>query len=683
MILAKNTWKQLSLCTPLLVLIGCGSVPEKRSSFTLTTGNGHGFQLYDVRKNQLTAFLDHPYRYVTPAKDLRQFGQERRNLLLEFDVGAESPNGPTAWLSKTRPESAEYLDESNIISVRLPGAERYLFAPFTLPQNAWVSLTKFSQPTIARTKLGFHLGHEVKSDMFWESPFKVGLVPGEKVEELQGLGRPAWMETGKTPGALLYVALEDSEGSCQPSCQSEQVLLELKSREPTLWSGVVVAYVENPRQVRQKAREIVRWIDQQEAASLLQRERAAWAQWRKPPPVALQDEAERKLWRQSEAVLRMGQVLETNGPKRSNHGMILASLPPGGWSIAWVRDGIYATVALIRAGHFEEARKSLDFFLNAHPVGLFKEHVDNVPYRISVTRYYGNGQEESDYAGHNSPNIETDGWGLFLWAARQYVEASGDHEWLKRKTRQGRVYQVLRDEVARPIESQLEPDPRIMKPDSSIWEAHQENAKHFIYSSLTAARGLCDFAWLAALAAEQADQRHYARLSEQVRTDIGRAFVVDGGYLVGARERTRETDLDAALVEAFSLDVIPDFNSDLARKTFAHLQKLKLPHGGYKRTGGVTDYEINEWAFVNYRMANAFLRLGQPEKARALIERMTLQAKENFNLLPEMFDAVDLKSAARPYTGSIPMTGYGAGAFMLSVLEREGSFEKRDCGITK
>ncbi|MBX3021478.1 MAG: hypothetical protein KF799_07340 [Bdellovibrionales bacterium] len=671
--------QKLFFCVSILGWMGCSSAP-KRTYFTLTSGNGHGFQLYDTKKNQLYAFLDHPYRYLTPAKDLTQFGQERRNLLQEFSVGAISPEGQVLWLESLQAQSAEYLDESNIMYVRLKETERYLFAPFSLAQNAWISLTEFKKPTVVSTKLGFHLGREVKSKFFWDSPFEVGFVPGEKVEELKDFARQVWVETGKTHGALLYVALEESDSRCLPSCSADHVLLELKSRRPEKWSGVVVAYVERPADVRKKAEEIVRWIGQQDAPQILQNERIAWQKWRKVPPVPLANEAERKLWRQSEAVLRMAQVQEVNGPKRSNHGMVLAGLSPGGWSIGWVRDGVYATVAMARAGYFAETKKSLDFFLNAQPVGLFKEYVGNVPYRISLTRYYGNGQEESDYAGHKTPNIETDGWGLYLWAARQYVESSGDVAWLKEKTRKGHVYQVLRDEVARAIEAQLEPGPRIMKPDSSIWEAHQENAKHFFYSSLTAARGLCDFAWLAAQVNEKADQRKYAQLSTQVRDDMNRAFKVDEGYLVGAKERSRETDMDAAVIEAFSLDMIGDLKSDLARHTFAHLQNLALPTGGFKRTGGVTDYEVNEWAFVNYRMANAFLRMGQPEKARALIERLTLRAKENFNLLPEMYNSIPARGTIGNYTGSIPMSGYGAGAFILSLLEREGRAEKRDCG---
>ena len=80
-----------------------------------------------------------------------------------------------------------------------------------------------------------------------------------------------------------------------------------------------------------------------------------------PQPKLRGDEL--KTWRVSESVLRMGQVLEaySENPKRKNHGMILASLPPGGWHTGWVRDGVYAIVALARTGHWEEAKKGASF----------------------------------------------------------------------------------------------------------------------------------------------------------------------------------------------------------------------------------------------------------------------------------------------------------------------------------
>src|SRR4029077_16506952 len=107
------------------------------------------------------------------------------------------------------------------------------------------------------------------------------------------------------------------------------------------------------------------------------------------------------VWRQAETVLRMGQIREPyqESPRRKNHGMILASLPPGGWHTGWVRDATYAVVALSRMGHPTEARAAPDFFLNAEAGKYSSPPYLNGPYRISVVRYYGDGEEEADFSG--------------------------------------------------------------------------------------------------------------------------------------------------------------------------------------------------------------------------------------------------------------------------------------------
>ena len=81
----------------------------------------------------------------------------------------------------------------------------------------------------------------------------------------------------------------------------------------------------------------------------------------------------------------MGQVAETGG----GAGQILASIAPGQWNIAWVRDMAYAVVGLVRSGHYAEAKAAIAFQMQAQ-VGGYQQYV-GAPYQISVVRYYGNG----------------------------------------------------------------------------------------------------------------------------------------------------------------------------------------------------------------------------------------------------------------------------------------------------
>ena len=77
--------------------------------------------------------------------------------------------------------------------------------------------------------------------------------------------------------------------------------------------------------------------------------------------------------------------------------MFLAALPPGKWHIGWVRDGAYAIVAQAMAGHLDEAREGVEFFLSAW-AGFFNspEYLGR-HYRISSVRYYGKRQRRRGF----------------------------------------------------------------------------------------------------------------------------------------------------------------------------------------------------------------------------------------------------------------------------------------------
>ncbi len=154
--------------------------------------------------------------------------------------------------------------------------------------------------------------------------------------------------------------------------------------------------------------------------------------------------AERSVLEQSIAVLKMAQVSDREVPA-GGRGEILASLPPGDWNIAWVRDGMYAVRALNRLGMFAEAKKYLAFMLDAPSGGYVhyvftdkKDYGVGVPYQISVCRYFGNGKEESDF-NDDGPNIELDGFGMFLSAFSDYVHAERGFALFQKQIRGGRI----------------------------------------------------------------------------------------------------------------------------------------------------------------------------------------------------------------------------------------------------
>jgi GH15 family glucan-1,4-alpha-glucosidase len=346
-----------------------------------------------------------------------------------------------------------------------------------------------------------------------------------------------------------------------------------------------------------------------------------------------------------------------------------------------VRDAVYAVVALARIGHHAEAKLALNFFLDAD-AGKYKSFVGNVDYRISTVRYYGNGEEEADYSGQPTPNIELDGWGLVLWGARAYVDASGDAAWLDETTRKGdTVYAALRNGVAEPLIANLETQGMVIA-EAGIWEVHWGNREHFAYTTAAAARGLCDMAALARRHGDLDDRDRYKMYADKASEALRTLFVDQDGVIAGSIEKLANGSNyhDGAVVEAFTWSLV-DITSSIATATLGEMSFLQTPVGGYKRIEGSSDqYDSDEWILIDLRAAEAFHRAGQTPRADALVDFVTAQARVNYDLVPELYNPNAASGAIGRYTGSIPMVGYGAGAYMLTSLARAGQSEFTDCG---
>jgi len=381
---------------------------------------------------------------------------------------------------------------------------------------------------------------------------------------------------------------------------------------------------------------------------------------------------ERNLAEQSITVLKMAQVSPYETVVQSR-GQILASLPPGEWNISWVRDGCYAILALSRIGLYEEAQNALRFFLNASS-GTYGEYVHTdgrdygvgVPYRISVCRYSGAGMEESDFNA-DGPNIELDGFGLFLTAYCDYVARSGDSLFVRE------TYRIVAEEVAEAILRLIAPN-GCLRQDSGPWERHLPG-KQYAFTSIAAVRGLSDFARLGRNHGAPEWQRYDAG-AERIREGIRRLLVVGGKYIKGNVSARRQGDdeyFDAASFEAFGLGVIDDPEL-LASHLQVYEKHLRLHgHGrGFRRVSGGDKYDSAEWVFLDLRIASALCRSGMRWKARSLLKWVTGQSARTQNLIAELYGP---ESAAAG--GAIPMAGYGAGAYLLALADWYQGGERR------
>ncbi|MCA9662273.1 MAG: glycosyl hydrolase [Myxococcales bacterium] len=488
------------------------------------------------------------------------------------------------------------------------------------------------------------------------------------------------------------------------------------------WVGVAFARHADPFQEETASGWLDAAVGGKGAKAMVDAEIAAWADFQ--ASVVVPDGAsadEERLVRHSAAMLKMGQVQEEttylrewlsqdgevrrtrfpgpdNNPvelpatvKHHGKGAILASMPPGNWTYAWIRDGAYATVAMAVLGMKKESRDALSFYLEAE-AGRFKDWSElaayNMPdYQISLVRYYGFGVEETDFNDFG-PNLEFDGFGLFLWALNAYERETGDESLSQT------YWPVISGRIADVLVALIEPETGLIRPDSSIWETHWKGReRHFAYTSLTAARGLCDAADIAARFGDADKAALYAEKAEELRDAIAMNLTDDSGMIASTYEElvSGKGYYDAAVWDAVSMGLF-DPAGTIAAGTMAgldsHLQVAAGP--GWSRNDDRfdhqnaedlspwgSDYDSAEWVITDLRGSIAARMIGANDRADALIDWVRDQALANYLMVAETFDEND-----GTYKFNTPMLGFGAGAYSLALVHRAGGFGADDpaCG---
>ncbi len=446
--------------------------------------------------------------------------------------------------------------------------------------------------------------------------------------------------------------------------------------------GWALISLESENELAQAAKDFNTWQAGLAPQALAKREIAEMERWRVRPVVHFASEEERHLWRQSEVMLRISQSRESNRPGRHSNGMIVASLPDGVWFTPWVRDMAYAAVALTRMGHRNEARAALLAYFNAQPTGKMRAETNGADYQISVVRYFGDGSEEPFFTQEGSTNIEFDDWGEVLWVLGEYQRKYNDPGLLSTPTYRGPMYESARDYVMKPLLANLEKydDGLIVAADTSIWEERQKDKRHFAFSTAMAIVGLREFAVVAHSAGDEATRTEVLRQVALLEKGFNAAFVRDS-KLRGTLEEGVKNDIDGALLAIINFRVVTD--PAVVRDTVERMEFLKVASGGYRRVRSTyTDpsifeywYERQEFLFVDLSLAEVYRRLGRNSEAAAILKRIVDKASADHNIIPEMYVAVPCRlfpGALGDPTGALPMVGYGAGAYILHVLEREG-----------
>ncbi|MFL6736124.1 MAG: glycoside hydrolase family 15 protein [Sphingomonas sp.] len=601
----------------------------------LVTGNGFGFAVVAPETGVATKFYPHPHSYGRP---------DRSNPLSE---GIETANFIKAlgW-GRTKQGAADYVADSHVIRMRRSDGSGYFFMPFGLERPALILSLEANKASSPSWRVE------------WSRPLlsKKAVGPsGAILLRFKDIGEP-----------LLLLPL-DAVRKAPPG----QALAASSA-----WALIAL---EKDNDVQPTIREFESWRARLSPKELVNREVTSFEQWRARPTIRFKNEKERHLWRQSETMLRIAQSREPNRSDRHGNGLIVAALPDV-YSTPWVRDMAWATVALIRMGHKAEARAALLAYFNAQPTGKMRTEVNGADYQVSVVRYFGDGEEEPFFTQEGSTNIEFDDWGEALWVLGEYLRRYDDNALLKAATHRGPLYEAARDFVVKPLMANMEKyhDGLIVAADTSIWEERQKDKKHFAFSTAMAIVGLREFADVARRAGDEPAREEALAARALLEKGFEAAFVRDG-KLRGTLEDGVKNDIDGALLPIINFGLVHD--PELVRSTVERMKLLKVRSGGYRRVRSTyTDpkifeywYERQEFLFVDLHLAELYRRLGRKAEADAMLKRVVDKAAADHDIIPEMYVALPCQlfpGRIGDPTGALPMVGYGAGAYVLHLLER-------------
>lgn len=595
--------------------------PFHTSAPSLPLANGATTAIYDVKERAITGFFNHPYKKYRADE-------------VSLDFCRKAAVGPADG-----PGKLAYLPGTGILRETTVHQERYAFCPMPFaadgyPERMLILLTRSSIP--CRYELDFRVGSGKAPDRHDKSDTVDHEWSGEAGERFARWGR-GWTEKGQHQ--LWYLPLNGTAHS-----EGQKLVVTA----PPGWSGVVISQSERG----------LAGLPGPEA--LLARERKAWVKYHSvEPALAGVPPARRNLYWQSTAFLKMAQVRERDHPE--SNGQILASLKDK-WARCWVRDASYAAVGLARSGHGREARQALEFMLRTRkePGHDYLSMINAIlpkerqldDYLLSVCRYWGDGSEESDW-NDAGPNVEWDNWGLFLWAFAE----SADPPFARRHR------EKVERLVAEPLVRLIEPN-GLLAPDSSIWEHHwnlpltYDGRRQYAYSSLAACHGLKRFAPFSSR------PEYFLAASERLREGVLKTLKHPEGGLASSLEDLRADPAlarDAAVLEAINWGLTDD--KAVVETVFAALPGPKPGTPGLKRNDDGNWYDSQEWLLLDLRGAVAWQKVGEPEKAQALMDWVTGWGAANFDALGELLDQDG------NFEGPFPMAGFGPGAYILAVDE--------------
>ncbi len=674
-----------AICLALLGAPAYAQTAPSASFRKLVSSNGFAPVVYDVEARRAVSFREHLYRYP-------RAGLETRELLYDLYLGLRTGSS-SRWMTDVRIDQAGYVPGTGLIRTeqRVGGLllSTTYFSPFELEFPAFVAIGRLENTGADTTDVAlfsihnFHLGGGADrargESIRWDAQLGAYIESSAVADAAQGglLIAPLGVAThhqaspmnpyGRLMAGQLFEDV-DSSGVMDDAVSGFQFDVAGRgsfAAGAVSAAGLVAMYVPDRDFARAK-RALDAWVAGRDPVALVTDAETEWQRWRDSGAIpASTDPAEARVATQALATLRMAQSREAGAP----NGQIVASIAPGHWDITWLRDATYAIRALIETHHYPEAERALDFLVRG-PFNTERARVGR-DYGVSICRYYGSGAEETDFNG-NGPNVELDGFGLYLDVASAYAKSStSGAAWLRAH------HGALASGIAEVLLSFKDAETGLVAAESSIWESHWDNGarQRWVFTSGSAVIGLSRFASaLEEVVAMPGDTRpaaYRARVAE-IRAGMESSLVDASGALAASVEQLRRgsafADAQAALIlapETFTA------TSAIGRATLDFLrQNLFLStttRNGYRRNDDGDLYDRREWLVVDLAISTAVRAAGRPAEADALLRWITGQAALNFDLIPELFDENDGR-----YAGETPMVGFGAGAYVTALIARSG-----------
>lgn len=333
----------------------------------------------------------------------------------------------------------------------------------------------------------------------------------------------------------------------------------------------------------------------------------------------------------------------------------------------WIRDGSYATEALIKAGLLNEARRSLDFIISVvDPSSKSFDHpfytIDGTPPPAEENLDWLSGYKNSKPVRVGNAaylQIQMDVEGAFMQALYQYYKETQDDDYIDRN------YWVI-EAIASWVKSAWKDE------STDIWE-EREVTRHYTHTKVMLWVALDRASKLAEALGYKKDVDDWRSEANKIKEDIMKNGVANNTFVryYGGDE------IDAALLTLSLYDFI-DSNDKIFLNTLNRIEnELKVGDGLYLRYKkdflGTT---VHPFSLVTTWVTRVYIRLGNYDRAISLLKRLNSCAN-SLKLLGEHIDQNTCEAR-----GNFPQSFPHAG-IVLSIIELEERLNEKNAAVSK